>query len=138
MESGVDIRRQTADIRKGDRRSGFTLLELLIAMAILLLGLSAIYHLNDNSRTASVAAEELAFVQLACQTKMNELLASNARPIQAGSVGLIPNTNGWEMSVATFSLNRPGIYGVRITARKQGAAATDIYDYYELVRWFLE
>jgi len=117
---------------------GFTLLELLIAMAILLMGLSAIYHLNNNSRATSVAAEELAVVQLACQTKMNELLASNTRPIRAGSIEAIPHTNGWTMSVATFSLNRPGLYGVRITAKKQGAAVTDINGYYELVRWFLE
>ena len=117
---------------------GFTLMELLIAMTILLLGLSAIYHLNNASRTASVAAEELAFVQLACQTKMNELLASNTRPIQTGSVEMVPNTNGWSMSVATFSLNRQGIYGVRITAGKRGAATADTYGSYELVRWVLE
>jgi prepilin-type N-terminal cleavage/methylation domain-containing protein len=117
---------------------GFTLLELLIAMGVLLLGLSAIYHLNSTSRTASLAAEELAFVQLACQTKMNELLAANTRPIRTGSVERIPNAGGWTMSIATFSLNRQGIYGVRITARKQGASATDSYGSYELVRWFLE
>ena len=107
-------------------------------MAILLLGLSALFHLNNTSRAVSLAAEELAFVQLACQTKMNELLASNMRPIPAGSVGRIPNINGWEMNIATFSLNRPGIYGVRVTAKKQGTSPTNANRYYELVRWFLE
>jgi len=117
---------------------GFTLLELLIAMIILLLGLSAIYHLNNSSRTVSIAAEELAFVQLACQTKMNELLASKTRPIRSGSVERIPSASGWEMSVVTFPLNHPGIYGVRVMARKQGTALTDPHGSYELVRWFLE
>jgi Tfp pilus assembly protein PilV len=113
-------------------------MELLIAMSILLLGLLAIYHLNNASRTASIVAEELAFVQLACQTKMNELLASNTRRIPAGTIEAIPNTNGWTMSVATFSLSQQGVYGVRITAQKRGAAALDVNGSYELVRWFLE
>ena len=117
---------------------GFTLLELLIAMIILLLGLSAIYHLNNTSRTVSLATEEMAFVQLACQTKINGLLASKTRPIRSGSVERIPNANGWEMSVTTFSLNRPGIYGVRVMARKQGTTQTAANESYELVRWFLE
>jgi len=117
---------------------GFTLLELLFAMIILLLGLAVIYHLNNTSRTVSLAAEELAFVQLACQTKMNERLASKTRPMLSGSVERIPGASGWEMSVAIFSLNRPGIYGVRITAKKQGTAAEAPYESYELVRWFLE
>ncbi|MCL2304445.1 MAG: prepilin-type N-terminal cleavage/methylation domain-containing protein [Planctomycetaceae bacterium] len=149
MESEVDGRKQTVESKKNGERlpfavrrppsaAGFTLMELLIAMTILLVGLSAIYHLNNASRTTSVATEELAIVQLACQTKMNELLASKTRPIQAGSVGMIPNVNGWNMSVATFPLNRQGIYGVRITAKKRGAAATDVNGSYELVRWFLE
>jgi len=113
-------------------------MELLIAMTVLLLGLLAIYQLNNASRTASMAAEELAFVQLACQTKMNELLASNTRRIPVGAVEAIPNTNNWVMSVTTFSLNQPGVYGVRITAQKRGAAAGDVNGSYELVRWVLE
>ena len=113
-------------------------MELLIAMTILLMGLSALFHLNNTSRATSLAAEELAIVQLACQTKMNELLASNTRPIRPGPVGRIPNINGWEMNIATFSLNRPGIYGVRVIAKKQGASPTDANGSYELVRWFLE
>ena len=115
---------------------GFTLLELLVAMTILLLGLLAIYHLNNTSRSASITAEELAFVQLACQTKMNELLASNAR-MPTDSVEAIPNANGWTMSVTTFSLDHQGVYGTRITANKQGAAAMEANASYELVRWFL-
>ena len=113
-------------------------MELLIAMTVLLLGLLAIYQLNNASRTASMAAEELAFVQLACQTKMNELLASNTRRIQTGAVETVPNTNGWTMSVTTFSLNQPGVYGVRIIAQKRGAAVRDNNSFYELVRWVLE
>jgi len=115
---------------------GFTLLELLVAMTILLLGLLAIYHLNNTSRSASIATEEIAFVQLACQTKMNELLLSNTPP-RTGSIEAIPNTNGWTMSVVTFSLDQPGVYGIRITASKRGATVTDTNGSYELVRWFL-
>ena len=115
---------------------GFTLLELLVAMTILLLGLLAIYLLNNTSRTASIAAEELAFVQLACQTKMNELLASNAHSM-ADSVEAVPNTNGWTISVTTFSVDHQGVYGARITARKRGTTLSDANGTYELVRWFL-
>jgi len=69
---------------------------------------------------------------------MNELLASNTRRISASSVEKIPNTKGWTMSVAQFSLNHRGIYGVRITAKKQGTTPRDPNGSYELVRWFLE
>ncbi len=125
-------------MKKKKNASGFTLLELLIAITILLLGLSAIYRLNDNSRIASAGAEELALVQLACQTKMNELLATKVRPIPTGPAVSIQGIDGWQMKVTTFSLNRRGIYGVRIAATKLGTVPADPDGNYELVRWVLE
>ena len=117
---------------------GFTLLELVIAMAILLVGLSALFHVNNESRIASVAAEELATVQLACQTKMNELLATSGGAAITGVTADIPNAKGWKMSVEKKPLNRKGIVAIRIFAAKQGVPATDRNGHYELVRWILE
>ena len=117
---------------------GFTLLELIIAMTILLLGLSALFHLNNESRIASVAAEELATVQLACQTKMSELLATSGGAAITGAAMEIPNAKGWRMNIEKRPLNRKGIVAIRIFAMKQGVPATDRNGHYELVRWILE
>ena len=117
---------------------GFTLLELIIAMTILLLGLSALFHLNNESRIASVAAEELATVQLACQTKMSELLATNGGTAVTGAAADIPNAKGWKMSVEKKPLNHKGIVAIRIFAAKRGVPATDRNGHYELVRWIHE
>ena len=117
---------------------GFTLLELIIAMTILLLGLSALFHVNNESRIASVAAEELATVQLACQTKMSELLATGGGAVITGTVADIPNAKGWKMIIEKKPLNRKGVVAIRIFAAKQGVPATDRNGHYELVRWILE
>ena len=123
---------------KNQMSRGFTLLELIIAMAILLVGLSALFHVNNESRIASVAAEELATVQLACQTKMNEMLATSGGAVITGVAAGIPNAKGWKMSVEKKPLNRKGVVAIRIFAAKQGVPATDRNGHYELVRWILE
>ena len=127
-----------AAFSKNHMSRGFTLLELLIAMTILLMGLSALFHINNESRIASVAAEELATVQLACQTKMNELLATSGGAVFARGAEEIPNVNGWKMSVEKKPLNHKGIVVVRIFAAKQDVPVTDRNGHYELVRWILE
>ena len=127
-----------SSISKNQMSRGFTLLELIIAMTILLLGLSALFHLNNESRIASVAAEELATVQLACQTKMSELLATSNGAIITGAATEIPNAKGWRMSIEKKPLNRKGIVAIRIFAVKQDVPATDRNGRYELVRWIHE
>ena len=116
-------------------RSGFSLLEIIVAIVILLIGLAAILRLSSITQTASLAAEELAIVQVACQTKLNEILATKARPISTGFAGQIENVRYWNLYVELYEINRPGMIGVRIYADKQPPGSTIPEDHYELVRW---
>lgn len=123
-------------------KHGFTLLEVIVAIAILLFGLSAIFHLSTLTRETSVGAEELAIVQLACQAKMNEILATQQVPSNGGAiaipdVGIVSGDSGdWEMRISTFTLSSSrDLLGVRIVAQKRGSAENMSDRRFELVRW---
>ncbi|MGL6195781.1 MAG: type IV pilus modification PilV family protein, partial [Thermoguttaceae bacterium] len=73
--------------RKKVKSSGFSLIEILVALSVLLLGLAVVIRLTTIANRESTSADELATVQLACQTLMNELLATNIRPIPTGPAG---------------------------------------------------
>ncbi len=118
-----------------NQRQGFTLLEIILAIAVLLIGLLAITKLTDLARRDSTQAEELAIVQLACQTKMNELLATNNRSTVAINEQPIVGVRNWYLSVHYFSVGREGLIGIRIFARKPAEEPAEPDQRFELVRW---
>ncbi len=116
-------------------RQGFTLLEIFLAIAVLLIGLLAITKLTGLARRDSTQAEELAIVQLACQTKMNELLAANNRSTAAINEQPITGVRNWFLSVGYFSVGREGLLGIKILARKPAEEPAEADQRFELVRW---
>ena len=97
--------------------SGFTLLEVLIVLAILLLGMTALSQLLNASARQSVDAEEKTSVQLCCQNRLQEIL-SGERPIVRSAEEPIPNCDDWTMTVFLDSTAIPELARVRIVAQK--------------------
>ncbi|MDR1269165.1 MAG: prepilin-type N-terminal cleavage/methylation domain-containing protein [Planctomycetaceae bacterium] len=116
-------------------RHGYTLLEILMATAILLLGLTAVLGIMRSTHQRSVAAADLADAQLACQTLLNELLAQQSRiqPVPAKPIEGLPD---WNITVAVYPATQPGLSVVHVTAQKINPN-TKIPDgiIYQLLRW---
>ncbi|HBT75694.1 MAG TPA: hypothetical protein DEB39_01940 [Planctomycetaceae bacterium] len=129
----LERKRPACGTSSGRRFSAFTLLELLIATAILVLGLGAVLHLVSLSRDRSVAAAELAVVQLQCQSKLAELLA-NEKAIGAETAVPIDTVRGWRLNVAVEPTAYAELAAVRITARKYVEGRLNGVSY-ELLRW---
>jgi prepilin-type N-terminal cleavage/methylation domain-containing protein len=116
-------------------RQGYTLLEILMATAILLLGLTAVLGIMRSTHQRSVAAADLADAQLACQTLLNELLAQQSRikPVSAKPIEGLPD---WNITVTVYPAPRTGLFVVHVAAQKinpNTKLPTGIM--YQLLRW---
>ena len=115
--------------------SGFTLLEILLAVAILLIGLTAVLQTSRAALQRMSAAKELTEAQNACQSVLNELLAQ-AAPIQpdAGKkIGHLPN---WRIRVDIYPAPQPGLYVLHLSAQEFSPIDDSMLGVkYQLIRW---
>lgn len=117
---------------------GFTLLEILVSLSILLIGLLAVSKLSDLAQRESLSAEELATVQLATQTKMNEVFAQVGQPIMPILAEPIGGVRDWYLALQVLPTTRTGLSAVHIRAEKTGISGpADFSERFELVRWVL-
>ena len=93
-------------------RPGYTLIEVLIAFTVLIIGFSALTTMTTRARRAAIAAEELSTVQLTCQTRINEMLAG-IRPFSPVFREPITGLDAWFLTVELFPASKPGITAVR-------------------------
>lgn len=78
---------------KSSCRGGFSLLEVIIAISILLGSAVVLAELASIGRHHVQSAEQMSIAQLKCQTKLNELLAG-AAPLEAVQNVPLPDDNG--------------------------------------------
>ncbi len=99
---------------KPPRRAGFSLLEVLLATAILLGCLIVLGQLAAVGRDHARSAEDLTTAQLLCQTKLNEVLAG-VTPVRTVEQEPLEETPGWVYSIEVDSLGQPGLVSLRVT-----------------------
>lgn len=120
-------------------RAGFSLLEMLIATAILLASLVLLSELAAAGRDHAQSAEGQARAQRICQNKLNEILA--------GATFLEPATDeplwdepGWNYSVALETLDSPlsepplAVLRVTVTEQVEGARRGEQFTLWRLIR----
>ena len=95
-------------------RPGFTLLEVLLAMSILLISLVTIGSLVDQASNQSVRAAMQATGTRLAQSKLAEIEAG-AIPISSGGAGTFEFEPGWNWSIEPTTTDVPNVYSV--TAR---------------------
>jgi prepilin-type N-terminal cleavage/methylation domain-containing protein len=105
----------------GATHCGFTLLEVLIATAVLLACMILLTDLAHVGQSHAKDAEDLAAAQLVCQTRLNEMLAG-AKPIRAVSQEHPPSLPGWILSVEVEPLKKSGLVAVRIIVKEDPSA----------------
>ena len=104
--------------RRPKKRSGFTLLEVLLATVILASALTAVGQLAANGRTAALRAERESEAALICQSELDAILSGISRIDGRQSVRTVDE--GW---LATTTLSEgPTPTLARITVRVEAAA----------------
>ncbi len=102
------------------RRSGFSLLEVMLATTVLLGSVMVLSQIAFVGMAHMDAAEQYAAAQLVCQSRMNEMLAG-ALPIEEVSGQAIPELPGWGLTVKVQSASQPGLLALEVTAAEQSA-----------------
>jgi len=107
---------------KRSHRAGFSLLEVILATAILLGAAVVLAELASVGREHAQRAQELAAAQLAAQTKLNEVLSGSA-PLQSVQDQALEDPPGWVRSVQVGPLKRSGqvtgLLEVRVTVSQE-------------------
>jgi type II secretion system protein I len=113
------LRRMTGGILRRSRKRGLSLLEVILALAIL--G-GAIAVLGEAARLALRNAEftrDMARAQLLCESKLAEIMAGVilAEPIQRAVIenAASPGEPNWLYSIEKASLDDEGLLSVRVT-----------------------
>ena len=99
------------------RRDAFTLMEILIVLAILGFGMTLIVEMTTFAARNSERVEEDTIVQLACENLMNSILAGEA-VAHVGVSTPIPDAPTWETSVELLDGPIEKLVAIRITAQR--------------------
>ena len=96
------------------RGAGFSLMEVLLAISILLACLLVLGQMATVGRQHAEDAESLTAAQLLCQAKLNEILIG-AQPMASQSATPIPEMPGWAYQVEVQSLDQYDLSAIRVT-----------------------
>ena len=119
---------------RGSSRSGFSLLEVLIASIILAIGVAAIAQLASVGVSRAAKAENLAIAEVVCQSRMNEF-AAGALPVAMSAGEPIPELPDWFLRVNVSPIQNDQLVSVSVQAVEinpmTGAEGLN----YTLTRW---
>lgn len=96
-------------------RSGFSLFEVLLALALLAGSMTAIGQLLDNGVQASLRNQLQTEGLFICESKLTEYLINTAPPAATSAVD-VPDAPGWKYSITAATGPRPDLVRVEVTA----------------------
>lgn len=96
-------------------RSGFSLFEVLLALALLAGAMTAIGQLLDNGVQASLRNQLQTEGLFICETKLTEYLINTTPPAASSAVD-VPDAPGWKYSITATTGPRPDLMRVEVTA----------------------
>ena len=114
--------------------SGYTLLEILLATVILLIGLTAVFQTVQSALRRMAITKELTEAQNACQTVLNELLAQSS-PILPDEGKTIKHLPRWKIRVEIYPASPPGLTVLHLSAEQFSPVGTPLGTKYQLLRW---
>ena len=117
--------------RKGN---GFTLLEILLTTAILLIGLTVVFHTTRTALQRMTMARELTEAQNACQAVLNELLARSS-PIQPEEGKTVEHLPRWKIRVDIYAASQNGLCVLHLSAQQFSPDGVLLGTRYQLLRW---
>ena len=114
LQCAVPSRPQSADTRLG-----FTLLEVLLATAILAGALTALSQLSTNGVNAALRIELETQAAVICQSKLDELLATS-EPIEIGRATPFSAAPDWSWRVELTDGPSPSLALLTVCVERQG------------------
>jgi len=121
--------------------SGFTLLEVILALAILAGAIAVLGELSRQGMENARIARDLTHAQLLCESKMAELVAGLEVPESQQAVPLEtvadPSEPDWLYSVELNPLEVDGLVELRVTVSKDLPPEKRPVEY-SLVRWIVD
>ena len=120
-------------IRRASRRSGFSLLEVVLALAILVGSLAVVGELIGLGITHARQARDQTYAQLLCESKLAEITAG-IEPLAPVQQAVFLENEEWVYSIEIFPTDELGLIGVHLTVSEN---RTDVPHpaSFSLVRW---
>lgn len=114
----MKVIRRTTLASRGEflKRSGLTLLEVLVSVAIFLGALTAIMQLLNTGQESEVAARLESEAVLRCDGKLAEIVAGVEEPVSSAD-GIFPDdeTGNWKWAADVATGNATGLLMVTVT-----------------------
>lgn len=119
------------------RRRGFSLLEVVLALAILVGAIAVLGELVRLGLDNAAAARDLTQAQLLCETKLAEITAGIVDPQSIQGAAFSPEIDPereWVYSVTLSSLDLQGLIAATVTVTENVPAGQTPLEF-SLVRW---
>jgi len=127
------LRRRQVCARTSSRRSGLTLLEILLSLAIFFGSLAVLSQLAWNGVRAAVQARLMTQAIIRCEAKLAEVLAGY-EPLQAKTRVPFSDNRAWTWTLVVADTNYPDLMQLEVTASHRGNSNMASVDY-TLRRW---
>lgn len=115
------------------RRTAFSLLEVMLATAILLGCVIVLAELASIGNEHANAARDFGTAHRLCQNKLNELLSGIA-PLEEVESAPLEEEEGWVYTVALQATSQPGLAALKVTVSRDPALGPRTRDF-TLVQW---
>lgn len=96
---------------------GFTLMEVLVVLAILVTSFAALSQLQTSALKEAAEVEEKTSVQTLCQNELEKILAGITEIVPFQQMA-IADFDGWIMTIRLEDVPFPNLTRIRITAQK--------------------
>ncbi len=121
--SGAGATRDAAPHPKGEgKRAGFSLLEVILALAILCGAMAALGELARQGMRSAAYVRDMAQAQLLCESKLSQIAAGIELPEPVAGAYFAPedlvdpyDETGWYYTIETADVEEPGVIAVMVT-----------------------
>lgn len=112
-------------LRTGPERRGLSLLEVVLAIAILGIAMVAIVELLNIGYRAAISSRLRTEAALLCDSKMAEV-AAGVLPVQGMSLTTLPENPTWNYSIDVQPSSQLGLLTVTVTVRQATNTAVPV------------
>lgn len=122
------------------RRPGFSLLEVILALAIFGVAMAMLGNILSNGARAAIESRDLARAQVLCESKMAEVLLNSAGPQPISEVPLesTDTFRQWQYSVQTMPAPMSGMLAVKVSVALVPSDPSVLPVEFSLVRWIID